>query len=215
MRSRLRRWLPYILPAGVGVGAAALSTILWWVWREGRSGSARVTDGANVQSSQALVVYSEPPVPAMRDNTIGTESVPAARSRPLRLRGSKWIAAALVALAAAVGGMWVYREHRIERQVDMAVGGVADRAVPIILANGCGGCHTISGVPGAQGQVGPRLDSALSSRLYLAGVVTNNKQNMIRWLRASRDMAPHTAMPSTGISGQEARDVAAYLYALR
>jgi len=111
--------------------------------------------------------------------------------------------------------MWGYREHRIERESDIAVGGVADRAVPIMLANGCGGCHTISGVPGAQGQVGPRLDSTLSSKLYLAGVVTNNKQNMIRWLRASRDMAPHTAMPSTGISEQEARDVAAYLYALR
>jgi mono/diheme cytochrome c family protein len=84
-----------------------------------------------------------------------------------------------------------------------------------MLANGCAGCHTISGVPSAQGKVGPPLDSSLSQKVYLAGNVPNNLENMIDWLRFSRRIDPHTAMPSTGISEQEARDVAAYLYALR
>jgi cytochrome c1 len=70
-------------------------------------------------------------------------------------------------------------------------------------------------VPGAQGLVGPRLDASLATRVYIGGVLSNNPENMVRWLRAARQLNPHTAMPSTGISEQEARDVAAYLYALK
>ncbi|MBZ9853245.1 c-type cytochrome, partial [Mesorhizobium sp. CA13] len=98
---------------------------------------------------------------------------------------------------------------------DAATGGVGARAVPIMLANGCAGCHTITGVPGAVGHVGPRLDASLSDRIYIGGVLANNPENMIRWIRSARDINPHTAMPSTGITEQQARDIAAYLYALR
>jgi mono/diheme cytochrome c family protein len=133
-----------------------------------------------------------------------------------RLREAAWILIGVLVLVG--GGAFVavkYRQVKIERQADAALGGVARRAIPIMLANGCSGCHTISGVPGAQGQIGPRLDSTLTSKLYIAGVLPNSRENMIQWLRASRELVPHTAMPSTGISDQEARDVAAYLYAMR
>jgi mono/diheme cytochrome c family protein len=138
--------------------------------------------------------------------------MPSARRR----RRAAWVsAAALVVVAALAVGSWSYREDRVERRADAAIGGVGERAIPIMLANGCAGCHTISGVPGAQGQVGPRLDATLSSKLYIAGVLPNSRKNMIQWLRSARELVPHTAMPSTGISDQEARDVAAYLYAIR
>ncbi|MER9586676.1 c-type cytochrome [Mesorhizobium sp. M0276] len=107
------------------------------------------------------------------------------------------------------------RTERAEHEANEATGGIATRAVPIMSANGCGGCHTISGVPGAQGLVGPRLDASLAARVYIGGILSNNPENMIRWIRAARDVNPRTAMPSTGISEQEARDVAAYLYALK
>lgn len=84
-----------------------------------------------------------------------------------------------------------------------------------MMANGCAGCHTITGVPGAHGLVGPRLDATLATKVYVGGVLSNNPENLIRWIRAAREINPHTAMPSTGISEREARDVAAYLYALR
>lgn len=127
-----------------------------------------------------------------------------------------WVAALVFVVAAALAtGALAYRDQRAERLVQTATGGASDRAIPLILANGCAACHTIPGVPRAQGQVGPRLDATLSSRVYLAGVLPNDRQTMIRWLRASREMVPHTAMPSTGISEQDARDIAAYLYALR
>ena len=134
----------------------------------------------------------------------------------VRLRRVAWTA---VAVIVVVGGGSLaatkYRQAKIELQANAALSGVGQRAIPIMQANGCAGCHTISGVPGAQGQIGPRLDSTLVSKLYIAGVLPNSRENMIQWLRSSRELVPHTAMTSTGISEQEARDVAAYLYAMR
>ncbi|TIN48647.1 MAG: c-type cytochrome [Mesorhizobium sp.] len=110
---------------------------------------------------------------------------------------------------------WLQRTDRIIREANNATGGIATRAIPIMMANGCAGCHTITGVPGAHGLVGPRLDATMATKVYVGGVLSNNPENLIRWIRAAREINPHTAMPSTGISEQEARDVAAYLYALR
>lgn len=123
----------------------------------------------------------------------------------------------IVVAAALVAGLAWRTEHRaaIELTAEGSTGGDIGRAVPLMLANGCAGCHTINGVPGARGQVGPRLDSALGARVYIAGTLPNTPANMITWLRFSRRIQPHTGMPSTGISEQDARDIAAYLYALR
>jgi cytochrome c1 len=35
---------------------------------------------------------------------------------------------------------------------------------------------------------------------------------MIRWIRQPREVRPGTAMPDVGLTDQEARDIAAYLY---
>ncbi|WP_352879646.1 cytochrome c [Mesorhizobium sp. M1027] len=126
-------------------------------------------------------------------------------------------AAAIVVLVAVLAGIALYFEQsrRVEQKADNATGGVGARAIPIMMANGCAGCHTIAGVPGAQGMVGPRLDASLATRVYIGGVLSNNPRNMVRWIRAAREINPHTAMPSTRISEQEARDIAAYLYSMK
>jgi cytochrome c2 len=79
---------------------------------------------------------------------------------------------------------------------------------------GCAGCHTIPGVPGAQGKVGPTLQG-FAARVYIGGVATNSPDTLIRWIENPRSIDPKTAMPITGISRAEARHVAAYLYTLR
>ena len=114
----------------------------------------------------------------------------------------------------AAGGWWLERAERLAQDAAAATGGDPDRAVSIMLANGCSGCHTIPGVPGAQGLVGPRLDGTLAERVYIGGTLPNTPTNLILWLRASREVDPLTAMPSTHISEQNARDIAAYLYTL-
>lgn len=67
------------------------------------------------------------------------------------------------------------------------------------------------GVPGAHGTVGPALDG-LAQRSYLAGVLPNTPDNLVRWIGHSRDIDPDTAMPNTLVSEQDARDIAALLY---
>jgi len=136
---------------------------------------------------------------------------------PSALHRLALVGGGILGLAALVATLtwWNERRAAIEREAQGSTGGRIEQAVPLMLANGCAGCHTISGVPGAPGQVGPALDSALSGKVYIAGNLPNTPANMIEWLRFSRDIQPRTAMPSTGISEQDARDMAASLYALR
>ncbi|OHV64499.1 cytochrome C [Mesorhizobium sp. LCM 4577] len=137
------------------------------------------------------------------------------RSDLAKLLSGVIVGVVLLAIAIAAAGLWIDRRERVRHESDVATGGVGARAVPIMTANGCSGCHTIPGVPGAQGQVGPRLDGSLAGRVYIGGVLANNPENLIRWIRSAREINPHTAMPSTRITEQQARDIAAYLYALR
>jgi cytochrome c1 len=55
----------------------------------------------------------------------------------------------------------------------------------------------------------------LGARVYLGGRLTNTPGNLIRWIEDPRAVDPQTAMPTTGISKREARDMAAYLLTLR
>ena len=91
-------------------------------------------------------------------------------------------------------------------------GGDPSRAPALLRRYGCAGCHTIPGVPGARGQVGGSL-AGLRQRVYIAGVVPNDADNLVRWIVAPTALDPLTAMPVTGITEPEARDVAAWLYA--
>jgi mono/diheme cytochrome c family protein len=130
------------------------------------------------------------------------------------LIGASTVVVLLAAILAAL--TWVQSSsNEARRKADIATGGVGRRAIPIMMDNGCAGCHTITGVPGARGLVGPPLDAGLATRVYVGGVVPNDPANLIRWIRAAREINPHTAMPSTGITEQQARDVAAYLYSLQ
>lgn len=137
------------------------------------------------------------------------------RSDLARLIGGVLAAILLLTMTVAAATLWIDRRERLRHESDVATGGVGARAIPIMMANGCSGCHTIPGVPGAQGQVGPRLDGSLAGRVYIGGVLANNPENLIRWIRSAREINPHTAMPSTRITEQQARDIAAYLYGLR
>jgi cytochrome c len=95
-------------------------------------------------------------------------------------------------------------------------GGVAERGRSILEANrhGCATCHVIPGVAGARGLVGPPLN-AMGLRGYIAGRLPNQPENLIHWIAHPRSVDSQTAMPDTGISEDEARHVAAYLYTLR
>jgi cytochrome c2 len=55
----------------------------------------------------------------------------------------------------------------------------------------------------------------VADRVYVGGVLTHTPDNLIRWIVDPKQFSPRTAMPTTGINEGQARDVAAYLYAIR
>ena len=113
----------------------------------------------------------------------------------------------VAALTSCKGG-------RAEPEMIQVPGGDASRGAEVIGAFGCGACHTIPGVDGASGAVGPPL-SFWSRRSYIAGKLPNTPDNLIRWVSDPHAIEPGTAMPDVGVSEQQARDVAAYLYTLK
>jgi cytochrome c len=90
-------------------------------------------------------------------------------------------------------------------------GGEAQRGRAAVERYGCTACHTMAGLPSYGANVGPPL-ADMARRAYLAGVVPNTPENMVRWLRDPPQVDPGTRMPKLGLSEQEAADVAAFLY---
>jgi len=84
----------------------------------------------------------------------------------------------------------------------------------LIVQFGCGACHTIPGIYTARGLVGPPL-SFYSRRTMIAGELPNVPDNLVRWIMNPPAIEPGTAMPDLGLSKQQARDIAAYLYTLQ
>jgi len=78
----------------------------------------------------------------------------------------------------------------------------------------CATCHVIPGIVGANKHVGPPL-TGMGTRKYIAGVLPNTPENMVRWLQAPQSIDPLSAMPALGVTDQDARDMAAYLSTLQ
>jgi cytochrome c2 len=123
------------------------------------------------------------------------------------------VAPAIVLIAAVItAGFTLSSRQQNQRVARAMTGGDPSRAPTLIRRYGCAGCHSIPGIPGGDGLVGSSLDD-LRSRVYIAGVTTNSPDNLVKWIVAPQTFSPRSAMPATGISEAEARDVAAYLYA--
>lgn len=76
---------------------------------------------------------------------------------------------------------------------------------------GCGSCHRIPGVREAHGRVGPSLEK-IDEQIYLAGLVPNNPENLMRWIMDPQSIDPKTLMPDLNVTRAEAEDMAAFLY---
>jgi cytochrome c len=90
-------------------------------------------------------------------------------------------------------------------------GGRADTGRGLIARYGCGSCHSIPDVPGADSMAAPPLDH-FYERSYIAGRLPNTEENLIKWIQDPQQIEPGTAMPNLGVTQDEARDMAAYLY---
>lgn len=97
---------------------------------------------------------------------------------------------------------------------EVVPGGNPERGRQVLRDYGCEACHTIPGIHGANATVGPPLN-AWADRRYIAGKLINTPDNLLRWIQYPQAIEPGTAMPNMGVTEQDARDMAAYLYTLR
>jgi len=82
-----------------------------------------------------------------------------------------------------------------------------------LIAAQCAACHTIPGVAGARGQVGPPL-AGFAKRLTIAGRLPNTPGNLRYFLLHPQAVQPGGAMPEMGLTPAEADAIAAYLRTL-
>jgi mono/diheme cytochrome c family protein len=84
------------------------------------------------------------------------------------------------------------------------------RGARALERHGCGACHTIDGIAGADGIVGPPLVD-MARRVYIGRGLPNTVPNLVRWITDPQTIAPGSAMPDMQVSPMEARAIAAWL----
>jgi cytochrome c1 len=128
------------------------------------------------------------------------------------IRAARLILLLSAAVTLCIGCDLTYPEWIVA--ANSSAGSETARGRALIQQFGCGSCHTIPGVQGARGLVGPPL-LWFARRSFIAGELPNTPDNLVLFLRSPQTIHPRTAMPSVGLSELQARDVAAYLYTLR
>lgn len=131
------------------------------------------------------------------------------------LKPARGIGAALVAAAALslAGCQWEWGHADSEAETVAFDDAHAETGAELIEASGCGACHVIPGIAAARGHVGPPLNR-IGRRVYIAGLLPNTPDNMVRWLRDPQAIVPGNAMPNLGLTEEQARDITEYLFTL-
>jgi cytochrome c2 len=130
-------------------------------------------------------------------------------TEPALLRSARRLLVAVIALLLC----GCTRESDVASVYAQNIGDPA-RGRHLIFAYGCGSCHVVLGVSGASGTVGPPLNG-FGERAYVAGFLPNRPSDLARWIVNPQELKPGTAMPRLGVSPEQARHIAAYLYTLR
>lgn len=123
-----------------------------------------------------------------------------------------WLFVVLLGVVGFNIAMWGLHRHPTPPALYVP-GASPERGRMLIQEHSCGACHTVPGVRGAAGKVGPRLDR-VREQIYVAGVLHNTPQNLTFWIANPKKADPRTAMPDLGVSDEDARHIAAYLYSL-
>lgn len=120
---------------------------------------------------------------------------------------------AVLSMVFAVSGCSSLSGAEVRDAARLTAGGDARAGRVDIRRYGCYTCHTIAGVPGARGLVGPPLNG-IGNRAFIAGELPNTPENLMHWIQHPHSVEPHTLMPEMNVTEKDSRDMAAYLYTL-
>lgn len=118
-----------------------------------------------------------------------------------------------MALLVVTGGCGLEAGRQGREEAALLTGGDAALGEVRLRQYGCAACHTIPGIAGADARVGPPL-SGIAGRMYIAGLLPNNPENLVRWIQDPIAIDSSTAMPDVRVTAEDARHIAAYLYTL-
>jgi cytochrome c oxidase subunit 2 len=90
----------------------------------------------------------------------------------------------------------------------------------LFVARGCSGCHTIKGLEGANGKVGPNLTHLQSRKRFAGAIFDLTDKNLRKWLKDPPGMKPMNpangqGMPNLGLSDDDITSLVAYLETLK
>jgi len=119
-----------------------------------------------------------------------------------------------VALLSCVALVSACHQNDASTETSRVPGGDPERGRLLAQQYQCAACHFIPNVQGANGDAGPSLEH-MGRLSYIAGGIPNQPDNMMRFLKNPPAVKPGTLMPALGISDEEARHMAAYMYTLR
>ena len=119
---------------------------------------------------------------------------------------------------------WV--ESMNQPPAELTAGSAEERGARVFqLAGGCVACHTIQGTA-AQGKLGPDLTLFGNRTTLASGILENNQENLVNWIKDVRSIKPildeprfmptfNTGDPATDkLTDQQIADVSAYLKSL-
>ena len=104
---------------------------------------------------------------------------------------------------------WIAQQRRLAQPTEAVT-----RGRELFERTACMDCHTISGTS-ATGRFGPNLTHLMSRDTLAAGVLTNTRDNLRRWIADPSVFKPASLMPAMGFGDDDLNAVTDYLMTLR
>lgn len=94
-------------------------------------------------------------------------------------------------------------------------GGLAAQGAQLFATGACVACHTINGVQGASGTVGPNLTHFAGRTTFAGATLKNVPSNLAAWLTDPPLVKPGADMPNLGLTRDQVDALVAYLDTLK
>jgi len=82
----------------------------------------------------------------------------------------------------------------------------------LFSSTGCDGCHTSADIPTAAGIAGPNLSNVVLRPTLAGEAIPMTPDTLAAFLATPSAVKPGTTMPDVGLTADEARHIAAFLY---